>query len=246
MLVYQIYIEYLGTNFVGWQKQKNGPSIQETLEKVLSKVFKEKIKITGSGRTDKGVHAKEQSAHFKASIDIIKKDKFINKINFFLRKKSIIILDIKKRSKYFHARYSAINRTYKYYIINRYPSLVIEKNKAWHVKKKLDLDIMKKGGKILKGTHNFSTFRASSCQAKSPVRTLQKVHIKKNKNKITFTFQSKSFLQQQVRSMVGSLKYLGEGKWSLKDFRSVFKLKKRTMCAPPAPPHGLYLIKVNY
>ena len=94
MLVYQIYIEYLGTNFVGWQKQKNGPSIQETLEKVLSKVFKEKIRITGSGRTDKGVHAKEQSAHFKASIDIIKKDKFINTINFFLRKKSIIILDI--------------------------------------------------------------------------------------------------------------------------------------------------------
>ena len=246
MIVYQIYVEYSGTNFVGWQIQKNGISIQETLENTLSKYLKEKIKIIGSGRTDKGVHAREQSANFKTKKIIDKKENFINSINYFLRTKSVSILDLRKRPRRFHARHSAISRTYKYYIINRNPSLVLEKNKAWHVKKKLDLDIMKRGGKILKGTHNFSTFRSSSCQAKSPVRTLNKVNITKNKNKIIFTFQSRSFLQQQVRSMVGSLKYLGEGKWSFNDFEDAFKSKKRLRCAPPAPPHGLYLTKVNY
>ena len=122
----------------------------------------------------------------------------------------------------------------------------MEKNKAWHVKKKLDVKIMRKGAEILKGTHNFSTFRASSCQAKSPIKTMKKATVKKNKNKIILTFQSKSFLQQQVRSMVGSLKYLWEGKWNLNDFKKVFLSKNRAMCAPPAPAHGLYLYKVRY
>jgi tRNA pseudouridine38-40 synthase len=123
---------------------------------------------------------------------------------------------------------------------------VLEKNKAWHIKKKLDVKIMRKGAEILKGTHNFSTFRASSCQAKSPIKTMKKATIKKNKHKIFLTFQSKSFLQQQVRSMVGSLKYLGEGKWNLDDFKKAFLSKKRKMCAPPAPAHGLYLVKIKY
>ena len=123
---------------------------------------------------------------------------------------------------------------------------MLEKNKAWHIKKKINVKIMKKGADILKGTHNFSTFRASSCQAKSPIKTMKKAIIKKNKDRIVLTFQSKSFLQQQVRSMVGSLKYLGEGKWDLNDFKKAFSSKKRTMCAPPAPAHGLYLTKVIY
>ena len=178
--------------------------------------------------------------------NIIDKNNFINSINFFLKKYPISILGIKKKSNKFHARHSANKRTYKYFIINRCSSLVLEKNKAWHIKKKLDVNIMKKGAEILKGTHNFSTFRASSCQAKSPIKTLKKVAVKKNKNQIVLTFQSKSFLQQQVRSMVGSLKYLGEGKWNLNDFQKAFSSRKRTMCAPPAPAHGLYLTKVLY
>ena len=246
MYTYQIIVEYLGTNFVGWQIQKNGLSIQETLEKVLSKFLKDKIRVIGSGRTDAGVHAREQSAHFKTKNNIIDKNIFINSINFFLKKYPISILSIKKRSHKFHARHSANERTYKYFIINRSSSLVLEKNKAWHIKKKLDVQMMRKGAEVLKGTHNFSTFRASSCQAKSPIKTLKKATVKKNKNRIVLTFQSKSFLQQQVRSMVGSLKYLGEGKWSLNDFKKVFLSKKRTMCAPPAPAHGLYLTKVIY
>ena len=246
MFTYQIIVEYLGTNFVGWQIQKNGLSVQEALEKVLSKFLKEKIKVIGSGRTDAGVHANEQSAHFKTKHKIIDKNIFINSINFFLKKYPISVLSIKKKSNKFHARHSAKERIYKYFVINRSSSLVLEKNKAWHIKKNLDVKIMRKGAEILKGTHNFSTFRASSCQAKSPIKTLKKVMIKKNKNKIVLIFKSKSFLQQQVRSMVGSLKYLGEGKWNLNDFKKAFSSKNRTMCAPPAPAHGLYLTKVVY
>tara|TARA_B100000513_G_scaffold130529_1_gene58329 strand:- start:1097 stop:1837 length:741 start_codon:yes stop_codon:yes gene_type:complete len=246
MFIYQINLEYLGTNFVGWQFQKNGISVQEVLETALSKFLKDKIRVIGSGRTDAGVHAKGQSAHFKTKRKIDYKDNFINSMNFFLRKYPVSILSIRKRSKMFHARHSAKRRTYKYFIINRFSSLVLDKKKAWHVKKKLNIKIMRKGAKLLIGTHNFSTFRSSSCQSKSPVKTLKKVQIKKEKNKIIFTFESKSFLQQQVRSMVGSIKYLGEGKWNLEDFKKVFKSKKRSMCAPPAPAHGLYLYEVKY
>ncbi len=246
MITYQILIEYLGTNYVGWQSQTNGTSVQETIEKILSMLIKDKIKIIGSGRTDKGVHASEQSAHFKTKIKIDDKKDFLNSINFFLRKYDISILDLKKRSKKFHARHSAKLRTYEYFIVNRNSNLVLEKNKAWHIKNKLNIKLMEKGMKMLKGTHNFSTFRASSCQAKSPVKTIKRVSIKKQKNKISLTFQSQSFLQQQVRSMVGSLKYLGEGKWTLQKFKIVFYSKKRRMCAPPAPPYGLYLTKVDY
>ena len=246
MLNYQIKIEYLGTNFVGWQIQKNGISIQEVLEKALSKYLKDKISVMGSGRTDAGVHANEQSAHFITKKKIIDENIFLNSINFFLKKHPISILSIKKRSKEFHARYSASNRIYKYLIINRRSSLVLEKNKAWHIKKKLNIKQMKKGAKLLRGTHNFSTFRSSSCESKSPIKTLKKASVNIEKNKIIFTFESKSFLQQQVRSMVGSLKYLGEGKWDLKDFKKAFNSKKRSMCAPIAPPHGLYLYKVKY
>ena len=246
MFIYQINLEYLGTNFVGWQFQKNGISVQEVLETALSKFLKDKIRVIGSGRTDAGVHAKGQSAHFKTKRKIDYEDNFINSMNFFLRKYPVSILSIRKRSKMFHARHSAKRRTYKYFIVNRFSSLVLDKKKAWHVKKKLNIKIMTKGAKLLIGTHNFSTFRSSSCQSKSPVKTLKKVQIKKEKNKIIFTFESKSFLQQQVRSMVGSIKYLGEGTWNLKDFKKVFKSKKRSMCAPPAPAHGLYLYEVKY
>jgi len=246
VFTYQINVEYLGTNFVGWQIQKNGISIQGVLEKVLSSFLKYKIRVIGSGRTDAGVHASEQSAHFTIKNRIVNKDEFINSVNFFLRKYTISVLNIRQRSSKFHARHSAKQRVYKYLIINRNAPLILEKNKAWHVKKKLDVKNIKQGAKILEGTHNFSTFRASSCQAKSPIKTLKKIEVKRNKNRIILTFQSESFLQQQVRSMVGSLKYLGEGKWNLKDFKKAFKSKNRKMCAPPAPACGLYLNKIKY
>ncbi len=124
--------------------------------------------------------------------------------------------------------------------------MALQKNKAWHIRKKLDVKAMKKGAKLLLGTHDFSTFRASSCGAKSPIKTMEKISIKKNKEKITLKFISKSFLQQQVRSMVGCIKYLGDGKWKLDDFKKSFKSRKRLKCAPPAPACGLYLTKIKY
>ena len=246
MFRYQILIEYVGTSFRGWQIQKKGKTIQGLIQEKISKLLKEKISLFGSGRTDTGVHAFEQSAHFDCKNKIIKTNKFLKSINHFLNKEGVTILKLKKRNNNFHARFSAKMRIYKYVIINRISGPVLDKDKGWHVMKKLDLVIMKKGAKKLIGTKDFSTFRASSCRAKSPIKTLKFVKIKSSKNKIEIEFRSQSFLQQQVRSMVGCLKYLGENKWSLKKFENVMKSKKRILCAPPAPPEGLFLSRVIY
>ena len=246
MFRYQILVEYVGTNFRGWQVQKKGKTIQGLIQEKISKLIKEKIILSGSGRTDTGVHATEQSAHFDCKNKIIQTDKFLKSINHFLNKEGIAILKIRKRNNDFHSRFSAKMRIYKYIIINRLSGPVIEKNRGWHVIKKLDLSIMKKGAKKLTGTQDFSTFRASSCRAKSPIKTMELVNIKKSKNNIIIEFRSQSFLQQQVRSMVGCLKYLGEKKWSLKKFENVIQSKKRILCAPPAPPEGLFLSRVIY
>ena len=246
MFRYQILIEYVGTTFRGWQIQKKGKTIQGLVQEKISKILKEKITLFGSGRTDTGVHAIEQSAHFDCKNKIIQTDKFLKSINYFLNKEGVTILKIRKRNNNFHARFSAKMRIYKYIIINRISGPVLDKDKGWHVMKKLDLATMKKGAKKLIGTKDFSTFRASSCRAKSPIKTMKFVRIKSSKNKIEIEFRSQSFLQQQVRSMVGCLKYVGEKKWTLKKFERVIRLKKRVLCAPPAPPEGLYLTRVIY
>jgi len=242
---YQIKVEYDGTNFVGWQYQKNGLSIQEILQKAIFQFSNEEVSITGAGRTDAGVHAIGQVAHFDLKKKFKKKN-FILGVNQYIGKNPVTILNIKKTNDKFHSRFDAKERTYQYVIINRQSPLALQKNKAWHIRKKLDLKAMKKAAKLLLGTHDFSTFRASSCGAKSPVRTLNKVSIKKDKEKIILKFTSKSFLQQQVRSMVGCIKYLGEGKWTFDEFKNAFKSKKRSNCAPPAPSCGLYLTKISY
>ena len=243
---YQILIEYAGSNFRGWQVQKKGNTVQGLIQKKISKLLKKKISIYGAGRLDSGVHAMEQSAHFDYNIVIKKKDKFLKSINYFLRKENVSILAIKKKSNSFHARFSAKMRIYNYIIINRLSEPALEKNRGWHIMKKLDVDLMQKGAKIFIGTKDFSTYRASSCRAKSPIKTMKLVKIKSSKNKVEIEFRSQSFLQQQVRSMVGCLKYLGEKKWSLKKFKNIMESKNRTLCAPPAPPEGLYLTKVIY
>ena len=242
---YKIKIEYDGTSFVGWQFQKNGQSIQEVLQKAIFNFSKERVVVTGAGRTDSGVHALAQVAHFDLKKKIKKKN-LLPGINQNIGNKLVTVLKINKTDKKFHARFDAKKRTYQYTIINRQSPLTLQKNKAWHIRKKLDVEAMKKGGKLLLGTHDFSTFRASSCEAKSPIKTMAKVFIKKSKDKITIKFVSKSFLQQQVRSMVGCIKYLGDGKWNLDDFKQSFKSKNRLKCAPPAPAYGLYLTKIKY
>ena len=242
---YKIKIEYEGTPFVGWQFQKNGRSIQEVLQKAIFNFSKERVVVIGAGRTDSGVHALAQVAHFDLKKKIERKN-LLPAINQNIGNKPVTILKINKINKKFHARHDAKKRTYQYLIINRQSPLALQKNKAWHIRKKLDVKAMIRGAKVLLGTHDFSTFRAASCGAKSPIKTMEKILIKKNKDKITLQFTSRSFLQQQVRSMVGCLKYLGEGKWNLNDFKNSFQSVNRSKCAPPAPACGLYLKNINY
>tara|TARA_B100000900_G_scaffold5664_1_gene4763 strand:+ start:6249 stop:6989 length:741 start_codon:yes stop_codon:yes gene_type:complete len=246
MYRYQILIEYVGSGYKGWQIQKKGKTVQGILQEIVSKFLKEKITIVGAGRTDAGVHAISQSAHFDSKNLILDKNKFLKSVNHFLKSNMISVLNIKKKNKQFHARYSAKSRIYEYLIYNRISPPVLDKDKCWHIMKKLDLKEMKMGAQKLLGTKDFSTFRASSCNAKSPMRTIKSATIKKQSDKIIIKFISQSFLQQQVRSMVGCLKYLGERKWSLKKFYKVIKSKNRSNCAPPAPARGLFLKKIIY
>ena len=246
MYRYQILIEYVGTNFIGWQIQSKGKSIQKLIQTKLSKLLKEKILLIGSGRTDAGVHATEQSAHFECKKEIQNLDKFIKSVNHFVNDMNISIINIKKRSINFHARFSAKQRIYKYVILNRLSRPSIDKERGWHIIKELDVTLMKEGAKKLLGTKDFSTFRSSSCNAKSPIRTMKSIKIKSIKGRIEIQFKSQSSLQQQVRSMVGCLKYLASKKWNLKKFDFVLKSKKRILCAPPAPAEGLFLEKVIY
>ncbi len=242
---YQIIVEYDGTNYSGWQSQKNGPSIQKEIEKAIKKLVKKKVQIIGSGRTDAGVHAIGQSANFFCD-KLENEKKFLSSLNYFLSKKSITINSIKKKKLKFHSRFNAKKRTYMYVIINRKNYLVLDKNRAWLVKNKLNIKSMKKAIKLFLGTHNFNAFRSSSCGAKSPIRTIEKSTITKKGDKIFIIFSSRSFLQQQVRSMVGCLKFVGEGKWDINNLENLLKSSKRSQCAPPAPPRGLYLQKVTY
>ena len=243
---YQVLIEYVGTNFIGWQIQQKGQTIQGIIEVKLSNLLNEEIRLFGSGRTDSGVHAIAQSAHFDTKRKIHDLVKFLKSINHFVNKKDISILKIKKKNLNFHARFSAKQRIYKYIIFNRLSTPSIEKKRGWHISKKLDINLMKKGAKKLLGTKDFSTFRSSNCNAKSPIKTMKSIKIKSTKDKIEIQFKSQSFLQQQVRSMVGCLIYLGLGNWNIKDFKKSFKSKNRTKCAPPAPSCGLYLKKISY
>jgi len=243
---YHIIIEYLGFKYVGWQVQKKGNSIQSVIEKALRKTLKLKVKIIGSGRTDAGVNAFGQSANFFCQSEIKNKFKFLSSVNFFLRNQSISILDIKKKNAKFHARYSAKKRLYEYIILNRSAKPTIDLHRSWFVRKKLDVKKMKKAIKYFVGSHNFSALRASSCTATNPVRTISFAKIKKNRDKLIIQFESKSFLQKQVRSMVGCLKYVGEDRWTPQNIKKIIKLKRRDFCAPPAPSHGLFLKKVFY
>ena len=243
---YQILIEYVGTNHCGWQIQKKGKTIQGKIQKVISKILKEKINIVGSGRTDSGVHAFEQSAHFDTSIKINDSYKFLKSINHFLFRYGISILVLKKKKLIFLATYLAKERIYKYVILNRKSGSALKNKRCWHIIKKLNLAMMKKGAKKLIGTKDFSTFRSSSCSAKTPVRTIKSIKISTKKDIIEIEIKAQSFLQNQVRSMVGCLKYVGEDKWSIQKFDKIIKSKKRINCAPPAPAEGLYLTKVIY
>jgi len=245
MVRYKITIEYDGTDFVGWQKQENGLSIQSSLEVAIKKMTSETVSVFGAGRTDSGVHAKGQVAHFELSKNI-PLDNIRDGINQHLRPLPIAILDVKEVNNDFHARFSAKIRTYEYLIINRRGPLTFNKNLIWGVFKKLNIDAMKEAALIFVGKHDFNAFRSIDCQSSSSIKTIQSCSIETNDQHITLNVSAKSFLHSQVRIMVGTLVEAGKGKFNSSDVKDIIKSRDRSKAGATAPAHGLYLLKVGY
>ena len=246
---YKLTIEYNGTNFIGWQKQKKGFSIQGTIEKAAKNFLQSEVDLIVAGRTDAGVHAEAQVAH----LDIFKKLKIKNilfGLNFYLSKEKfgedISIKKVNKVDANFNARFCAKKKTYKYKIYNNESRSPMHAYNTWWVSQKLNIVDMKKASKYLLGNHDFSSFRASGCQALSPVKTLDKIAIIKKKNIITLTFTARSFLYNQVRIMTGTLKDVGSGLINPIALKNILQKKKRTSSGVTAPSKGLTLYKVYY
>jgi len=245
MTRFKLLIEYDGTGFVGWQRQKNGCSIQETMENAIEKFCGEKVLLQGAGRTDAGVHAYGQVAH----VDIkryFKPETVRDAINAHLRPFLISVLAVEETTDQFHARFSAKERVYIYRIINRSAPLAVDKNRAWNITTPLNARTMHDSAQILIGKHDFTSFRAKQCQARSPVKTLSTLQVNKIEEKIEVLARAPSFLHHQVRNIVGTLKLVGEGKWSLKDVSAALKACDRKVAGPTAPPEGLFLMNVSY
>ena len=245
MAKYKIIVEYDGTDFVGWQKQENGPSIQSSLEDAIKKITSETVNVFGAGRTDSGAHAKGQVAHFEFSKNILL-DNIRDGINQHLRPLPIAILDVKEVNDDFHARFSAKLRTYEYLIINRRAPLTFNKNLAWGVFKKLNMDAMKEAASIFVGKHDFNAFRSIDCQSSSSIKTIQSCSIETNDQHIKLNVSAKSFLHSQVRIMVGTLVEVGKGKFNSSDVKDIIKSQDRSKAGATAPAYGLYLKEVIY
>jgi tRNA pseudouridine38-40 synthase len=242
---YKLTIEYDGSAYVGWQAQDNGPSVQATLADAIAAFTGERVAIQGAGRTDAGVHAFGQVAH----VDLAKvwdTDTVRDAINFHLRPQRIAVLAAEQVSETFDARFSATGRHYLYRISNRRADLALDVNRAWRVPRPLDGAAMQAAAQRLIGRHDFTTFRAAECQAKSPVKTLDRLDVLRDGDDLRVTASARSFLQHQVRSMVGSLVHVGEGKWSADDLAGALAARDRTRCGQVAPSDGLYLLRVEY
>jgi tRNA pseudouridine38-40 synthase len=242
---YKLTIEYDGTPFVGWQSQDNGISVQAVLTEAIAAFAGERVTVNGAGRTDAGVHALGQVAH----IDLAKDwdgETVRDAINYHLRQRRVAVLSAEAAAADFDARFSAVKRHYLYRIANRRADLTLDQNRAWRVPRPLDAEAMHTAAQRLIGRHNFTTFRAAECQAKSPVKTLDRLDVARVRDEIRITASARSFLQHQVRSMVGSLVHVGEGKWTADDLASALAARDRTACGQVAPPHGLYLVRVDY
>ena len=242
---YKLTIEYDGTSFVGWQVQENGVSVQGALTAAIAAFAGEKPAVQGAGRTDAGVHAFGQVAH----VDLAKQwdtDTVRDALNFHLRPHPIAIVAAEQVTEDFDARFSAVKRHYLYRIANRRADLALDRHRAWRVPRPLDAEAMHAAAQRLTGKHDFTTFRAAECQAKSPVKTLDRLDVARYGDTIEVRASARSFLHHQVRSMVGSLVPVGDGKWSADDLAAALAARDRTACGQVAPPEGLYLVKVDY
>ncbi|HKD46492.1 MAG TPA: tRNA pseudouridine(38-40) synthase TruA [Rhizomicrobium sp.] len=242
---YRLTLEYDGRPFVGWQRQENGASVQGALEEAIEKFSSSRVTVTGAGRTDAGVHAKGQVAHFDLEKEFYP-DKIRDALNHFLRPAPIVVLEASFAERDFHARFSATKRHYLYRILNRRSPPAIDMGFVWHVSAALDAEAMHDGAQALVGHHDFTTFRAAECQAQSPVKTLDRLSVARQGEEIHIEAEARSFLHHQVRSFVGSLKLVGEGKWSARDLADALAAKNRSRCGPVAPSDGLCLMKVDY
>jgi tRNA pseudouridine38-40 synthase len=245
MARYKLIIEYDGTDFVGWQQQKNGLSVQQVLADALWRLSGERATVSGGGRTDAGVHALGQVAH----VDIeraMTPMALMDGLNFHVRPAAIAVVACALAADDFHARFSAKRRHYLYRIVNRRAPLVLDRQRAWRVGRPLDAARMHAAAQILVGRHDFSSFRAAQCQAKSPVKTLEALAVARQGDEVRVAACARSFLHNQVRAMVGSLKLVGEGKWSLERLAQALAARDRAAAGPTAPPDGLYLTAIDY
>jgi tRNA pseudouridine38-40 synthase len=242
---YKLTIEYDGTPFVGWQVQDNGPSVQGHITDAVHAFSGERAVVRGAGRTDAGVHALGQVAHFDLT-NSWDTDTVRDAINAHLRPQPITVLSAEQVADDFDARFSAVRRRYVYRIINRRADLTLERDRAWRVARELDASIMHEAAQRLVGKHDFTTFRAAECQAHSPVKTLDTLDVERRGEELRIAATARSFLHHQVRSMVGSLVRVGEGGWSADDLASALAARSRAACGPVAPSHGLYLVAVEY
>jgi len=245
MTRYRLLVEYDGGPFRGWQRQDNGPSVQGAIETALLALSGEAATVTGAGRTDTGVHAWGQVAHIDLSRDW-RPDKLRDGLNAHLRPHPVSILAAGIVTDTFHARFSATARHYVYRIVNRRAPLALERGRAWQVMRPLDAEAMHRAAQALTGAHDFTTFRSSACQAASAVKTLDRLDVFRNGETIKVHARARSFLHNQVRSMVGSLKLVGEGRWDANDLIAALAACDRAACGPVAPPDGLYLARVEY
>jgi tRNA pseudouridine38-40 synthase len=242
---YKLIIEYDGTPFIGWQAQDSGVSVQGVLTDAIAAFAGERVLVAGAGRTDTGVHALGQVAH----VDLAKDwdtDTVRDAINFHLRPQPIAVVAAEQVAPDFDARFSAIKRHYLYRIVNRRADLTLDQIHAWRVPRPLDEKNMHDAAQKLVGQHDFTTFRSAECQAKSPVKTLDRLDITRDGDDVRIAASARSFLQHQVRSIVGSLIHVGEGKWSAGDLAAALAARDRAACGQVAPPHGLYLVRVDY
>jgi tRNA pseudouridine38-40 synthase len=242
---YKLTIEYDGTPYVGWQIQDSLATVQGELTEAVAAFTGERVAVNGAGRTDTGVHALGQVAH----IDLGKEwdsDNVRDAMNFHLRPRPIAVLTAERVDSEFDARFSAIKRHYLYRISNRRADLALEQGRVWRVPRPLDTNAMHAAAQQLIGKHDFTTFRSTECQAAYPVKTLDQLDIARDGDAVNVTASARSFLQHQVRSMVGSLVHVGEGKWSAGDLAAALEVRDRSRCGQVAPPHGLYLVRVDY
>lgn len=249
---WKLTLEYDGTPFVGWQRQENGLSVQECLEKAVFAFCGETVTAHVAGRTDAGVHAVGQVAHIDLEKDATEKT-VRDAINAHMRPQPVAVVAAEPVSPEFHARFNALRRVYCYKILmNRWADMTLDKNRVWSVGRPLDAKNMQLAANHLLGSHDFSSFRAAECQAKSPVRTLDRLDIIEPKHNLTagghleIWAEARSFLHHQIRNIAGSLAMVGEGKWTPKMMKEVLEAKDRTKAGAMAPPHGLYFVRVDY